>query len=648
MKNLFVTLSLLLLFSQPQAATLVGWAEMRTTKHSDGPTAFQFNDASRVVQGKQAVQGFSAVLPADKANHFYFMTDNGFGKKDNSADALLRMYEVAVEFREAGHKAQHVQLIKLMTLHDTDRKLSFKLQADYDHYYQRDNNPAVDPTIQQGRLLTGADVDPESVRVDKDGHFWFGDEFGPFLIQTDQTGKLLRQEISLPAVSAPENPHLNGAQANLASSAGFEGMAINPSGDTLYPMLEGTVQGDPDKSLRIYQFDIATQQFSKTYFYYPLDDKGTNIGDFIAVNAHTFLVIERNGASQHAGEPYKKVFLIDIANLQHGDVVKKTALVDLMDIHDPDDLNADSNSHFSFPFVTPENLLILDSSTLLVVNDNNFSERTQFIKVRLDQPLALADFIKPQINSQAWTDLSSFFGDIDLTDHSFFGWATVLLYVLGSLRTGYKAKLTLKNKESCYFWLGLTLLLIFLGLNKQLDLQSSLTEWLRALAKAHGWYEQRRLYQLLFISAMGLAIPVLLVALRLFLYHSWQRYKLTWLGIVLLLIFVMVRAASFHHVDLVFYQSIGSLRYYQALEMLAISLIIAGTFYENKKITAVIDTNANNRSFVDIDVEGEAVHCPRCGKKPLAATKHGRVFKCKACQHIYQIRLLSESASQTA
>lgn len=648
MKNFYATITLLLFFCLTpalHAATLVGWAEMRTTTHSDGPTAFQFNDQTRVIKGKQAVQGFSAVLKADEANHFYFLTDNGFGKKDNSADALLRLYEVEINFAEKGQKNNSVKPLKLINLRDPDRKLSFSIQADNENYYNLATNPPVDSAIKQERLLTGGDVDPESVRLDKNGHFWFGDEFGPSLIKTDQTGKVLHQEFAVPNVFAPENPHLNSNKSNLSSSAGFEGMAISPAGDKLYPMLEGTVEGDADKSLRIYQFDVATEQFSNAYFFYQLDDKATNIGDFVAVNAHEFLVIERNSASQHEGEPYKKIFLIDIANLKHGEFVKKTELVDLMNIDDPDDLNADSSKHFTFPFVTIENLLILDQSTLLVANDNNFSERTNFIKIRLATPLMLAQFVTPEINTKIWIDNTSFFGNIDLNDHSFFGWMTVLLYFIAALRTGFKAKLTYYNKESCYFWLGLTVLLIFLGLNKQLDLQSNVTDWLRDSAKAHGWYDQRRGVQLLFISVMGLAIPILLISLRLFLYHSWQRYKITWVGIVLLLIFVMVRAASFHHVDLIFYQTIGSIRYYQALEMLAISLIILGTFYENKKIRPIVKP-LSDKSIVNIRAEGDLVNCPSCGKRPLAQTMHGRVFKCKSCQHIYQICVSHESTYQ--
>jgi hypothetical protein len=58
------------------------------------------------------------------------------------------------------------------------------------------------------RLLTGADFDLESVRRAKDGSFWFGEEFGPFLLHTDATGEVLEAPVPLPGVQSPQNPFL--------------------------------------------------------------------------------------------------------------------------------------------------------------------------------------------------------------------------------------------------------------------------------------------------------------------------------------------------------------------------------------------------------------------------------------------------------
>jgi hypothetical protein len=127
---------------------------------------------------------------------------------------------------------------------------------------------------------------------------------------------------------------------------------------------------------------------------------GTNIGDMTAVNDHQFLVLERNGATATGGGvPFKKIFLVDLEGVAPGGFVRKTELVDLMNISDPHDLNGDGNTLFTFPFVTIESVLPLDRNTLLVINDNNYpgtggrdlnSDNTEFLKLRLDRPLQLA------------------------------------------------------------------------------------------------------------------------------------------------------------------------------------------------------------------------------------------------------------------
>jgi hypothetical protein len=283
-----------------------------------------------------------------------------------------------------------------LQLNDARRALTVPIQADHATYYNNPANPAVDPAIRAGRLLTGADFDIESIRQDRSGNLWFGDEFGPYLIKTNAQGTVLRSEISLPGVYAPQHKDVVSGKvaANLPSSGGFEGMAINKSGTRLYTLLERTVAADPDKTLRIDEFDIASERYTGRRFIYKLDANGTNIGDMVAVDDRRFIVLERNGgtATTPTLQPFKKVFLIDIEDVASGGVARKTELVDLMNLADPHDLNGDGNVVFTLPYVTIENVLVLDPRTLLVVNDNNFpygggrqlaSDNTEFLRIRL-------------------------------------------------------------------------------------------------------------------------------------------------------------------------------------------------------------------------------------------------------------------------
>jgi hypothetical protein len=395
--------------------TLSGWAMLPAETLTDGPTSGQFAGAGAgghalPLLNQQPVQGFSAVLAGATAGSFRVMTDNGFGTQGNSGDTLLRLYGVTPDFKTASGGSGTVSAANYstgatmadfgaasrLTLADPDHQLGFTIQADLTHYYGNAANPLVDANIKAGRLLTGADLDIESVRQDKNGHLWFGDEFGPFLVKTDASGKVLRSEISLPGVMSPQNPYLGGGVANLGGSGGFEGMAINRSGDRLYTLLEKTVTGDPAKSLRINEFNIDTESYTAGSFLYALDAQGTAIGDMTAINDHEFLVIERNGGTATSGTPFKKIFRIDLNQLDGQGYVAKSEVVDLMNIADPYDLNGDGSTTFTFPFVTIEDVLVLDDNTLLVINDNNYpgtggrgaySDNTEFLKISLANPV---------------------------------------------------------------------------------------------------------------------------------------------------------------------------------------------------------------------------------------------------------------------
>lgn len=441
-KILLSALSVALFASSANGTELTAFALMPANTFAEGQTSGQFaglgaGGNSLPLIDKQPVQGVSGVLQGPTHNTYYVMTDNGFGAKTNSADALLRVYAIKPNFKAwngssivgtgtispvnfySGRVLPVFNKHSFISLRDPNNKIGFDIVASQTNYPNGNNDIPVDPSIKAGRLLTGADFDIESIRKDRKGNLWFGEEFGPFLLQTDMSGKVLGSEIRTPnivpsgstatgtEVKSPQNPFLGTDIPNLGRSLGFEGMAINPKGDTLYTLLEGTVVGDNDvsgtvnKNLRIDEFDAKKKRFTGNNWLYQLDDSGTNIGDMTAINDHQFLVLERNGATATTvgGTPFKKVYLIDIKGVTNGGFVNKTELVDLMNISDPHDLNADGNTTFTFPFVTIESVLPLNPKTLLIINDNNYpgtggrdfnSDKSEFIKIKLDTPLDLA------------------------------------------------------------------------------------------------------------------------------------------------------------------------------------------------------------------------------------------------------------------
>ena len=383
------------------AQTLEALAILPADTFAPGPTSGQLiapaNGRIPPFWDKQPVQGFSSVLRAPNGD-FLVMSDNGFGAKPNSPDYVLRVYRISPDFKTAHRGTGDTTLKSFVNLHDPDRRVNFGIIADGTVY--PGSAIAVDENIREHRWLTGGDFDIESFREAHDGSYWFGDEFGPFLIHTDATGKVLETPYPLPGVKSPQNPFLGTETPNLPRSRGFEGMAITPDGKTLYPMLEGSLTTDPDqRRLIINQFDLRTRRYTGRQWFYRLEAEtstGQAIGDFTSITAETFLVIERDNFEGAAAQ-FKKIFVVDLNEVDAGGFLIKREVADLLHIADPDGL-ADDAATFRFPFQTIESVIPLGNRRLGVLNDNNYpfsSGRTpgqpdpnEFIILRLERPLA--------------------------------------------------------------------------------------------------------------------------------------------------------------------------------------------------------------------------------------------------------------------
>lgn len=151
-------------------------------------------------------------------------------------------------------------------------------------------------------------------------------------------------------------------------------------------------------------------------------------------------------------------------------------------------------------------------------------------------------------------------------DPTIVGWVTVAAYFGAALLVARCARRAAEPLEF-RFWLVLAVSLVLLGINKQLDIQSLFTQTARDLAFAQGWYESRRLYQAAFIGfliAAGLAASALLVWIARRLSFNTQ---LAAAGLIFLLVFVVIRGTSFHHVDELLGSSIEGIRFNWILEL---------------------------------------------------------------------------------
>lgn len=301
----------------------------------------------------QPVQGFSAVLPQPDGT-VLTMSDNGYGTKANSADFLLRVNRVRPDY------ATHLSTLRGgFNLSDPRHKVPF-------------------PITRADRRLTGADFDIESFRRVTDGTFWFGDEFGPFLLHADARGRVLTAPVSLAGIRSPDNPELPaGGTATINRSRGFEGMAVSPDGRLLYPMLEGPVIGDDPQTLRMYTFDTVRQRYLHPgrYLRYRLESPTDGVGDLTALDANRFLAVEHDPNGGPAAR-LKAVYLLDRRDRNADGYLDKTLLVNLLGLPDPARVAPGAAPFYSFPVTSLEDVAVLNRHTILVGNDNNYPFNT--------------------------------------------------------------------------------------------------------------------------------------------------------------------------------------------------------------------------------------------------------------------------------
>jgi len=166
-------------------------------------------------------------------------------------------------------------------------------------------------------------------------------------------------------------------------------------------------------------------------------------------------------------------------------------------------------------------------------------------------------------------------------DPNFVGWLTVVAYFAAAfgafrLRGRFSPHADLLRRRERRFWAVLAAILLFLCINKQLDLQTAMTELFRICARREGWYAQRRLPQLAFIAGLAIALPVDAAVVFRVTRGMAAATKLARVGLAVIGGFVLIRAASFHHVDRLLGATLLHFKLNWIFELGGIAIVLVG------------------------------------------------------------------------
>jgi len=168
-------------------------------------------------------------------------------------------------------------------------------------------------------------------------------------------------------------------------------------------------------------------------------------------------------------------------------------------------------------------------------------------------------------------------------DPTFMGWFTVFAYFLAAFLAFRRMVKEYGEEINCWqAWKYLGFVLLFLAINKQLDLQTWFAQTLRQHAHEHGWYQDRHLYQTLFILAIVVIVPLFLASYIESIRSRIRDFSISIIGVALLIIFVMIRASAFHNMDVLINMEFSGIKLNWILELGAISIVIYGIVHRGK------------------------------------------------------------------
>jgi hypothetical protein len=411
---------------------LSGWASQSSTLRTPGPVSGSFVAPNLGVvppfSDGQPIPGWSGLLDNGDGT-LTALPDNGYGSKANSSDYIIGVYTTQVTLKTTGDGTNmpgRIENLAFVPFNDSlgllnnGAGIDLVVTADLVTYrsgngFGVDSGIPVDESITLERLLTGYDFDVESIARDRDGTFWVGEEFGPYLLHFDAEGTLLEEPVAHPFLRSPSNPlviTLPGTETQ-ASSRGFESIAFNEAKSRLYALPEAAPISDAlraapgdERVVELFELDPATSSYTGVTFKYRKEGDAVGnaivIGDITNVGGNKFVLIERDGFFGPAAA-HKRLYLVDLGATGEGGILEKLLLVDLLDINDPEDIGGELEGvnepdRFSFPFNSIESVVKLGDNTLGVAIDTNFPgdagrragipDDTELITIDFEVPLS--------------------------------------------------------------------------------------------------------------------------------------------------------------------------------------------------------------------------------------------------------------------
>jgi len=164
-------------------------------------------------------------------------------------------------------------------------------------------------------------------------------------------------------------------------------------------------------------------------------------------------------------------------------------------------------------------------------------------------------------------------------DPGFMGWFTVVAYfavavLCAATRRAVRDRILQPELGRQHaVWGAMTVFLVALGINKQLDVQTLFTEVARAVLTRLGGMPNHRVIQFDFMAGFTGAAALVLAVGAWLVRNRRREYWLLMLGVTFIVVFIVLRAASFHHFDVFLHSHYLGVKMNHAFELTGIGVM---------------------------------------------------------------------------
>jgi hypothetical protein len=362
--------------------------------------------------------------PSDPPDELWMVTDRGPGGQGNNGNdresfAVPEYTPLVLHVRVIGKDVSVLEIFPIVGQSGAPVTGLPNLDS-------RDDAP-VDLRAKTKLPYNPSGLDPEGLARMPNGDIWIADEYGPSLVHLDPTGKVLQRYvphgIALDGADYPVTEALPATFVKRADGEGFEALTASPDGTTLYVAMQGPLSnpnddtGNRSRNTRVLVFDIASESVTAEYVYRfeairsldpskKADPEDIKVSAMVLCDDGRLLVLERTG----------RVARLYLADMSEATNIFGTIWDDLTmrpSLEAVNDLPSDGVAPLAKTLVADltdlpkvpdklEGLAIIDPSTIVVANDNDFDvgkfdkngqnsgqgDKSKLVTINLFQPLS--------------------------------------------------------------------------------------------------------------------------------------------------------------------------------------------------------------------------------------------------------------------